>query len=183
MITCRVCRRVATVSPTYGWCHSCHVGATGSNVRTEPANVLEQTAFVQKYMCILAKRMERGATTGYCECHSLENSSSRGSQCNSYWSRMYEGRRVCDGHFKWLQRGSHFRFVGDPDLVVDRVQAHKLLAAAFEAAPDDGLREILARAIYDARNSKGQGAGTQAEEPRAGFGSAPVCQDAIVSWD
>jgi hypothetical protein len=183
MITCRLCRRVATPSLTHGWCRSCHEGAVGSWSRTEPANVLEQTAFVQKYMRILAKRMERGLTTGYCECHSRDAANSSGSQCNSYWSRMYEGRRVCDGHFKWLQQGSHFRFVGEPDPRVDRAEAYRLLAAAFEVAPDDGLREILARAIYDARNTQSKGAGTQAKEPGSGSGDGSVCQDAIFPWD
>lgn len=47
---------------------------------------------------------------------------------------------------------------------------------------DDETIEAVRGYIRD-RYTQSQGAGAQAEEPRKGFGSAPVCQDAIVSWD
>ena len=51
----------------------------------------------------------------------------------------------------------------------------------FVAYDDETIETV--REYIRARNSKGQGVGTEAEEPGKGAGNGPICQDAIVSWD
>lgn len=51
----------------------------------------------------------------------------------------------------------------------------------FVAYDDETIETV--REYIRARNSKGQGSGTEAEEPGKGAGDGPICQDAIVSWD
>lgn len=183
MITCKVCRRVATGSATYGWCYGCHTAAEPPfHEATTPLPVSAQVAFISKYMRSMATRIEKGATTQYCECHTTDSPYTNGSQCRSYGTYVYEGRRVCAPHLGALKRGSSFRFVGSPDPKVDRVQAYKLLSAAFEEAPDDALRSALAKVMLDARNSESQGAGSEAEAPGAGAGGDSDGQGDLFSW-
>ena len=51
----------------------------------------------------------------------------------------------------------------------------------FVAYDDETIETV--REYIRARNSKGQGAGVEAEEPGKGAGNGPICQDAIVPWD
>jgi len=51
----------------------------------------------------------------------------------------------------------------------------------FVAYDDETIEAV--REYIRARNSKGQGAGTEAEEPGKGAGDGPLCQDAHVPWD
>ena len=51
----------------------------------------------------------------------------------------------------------------------------------FVAYDDETIETV--REYIRARNSKGQGAGAQAEEPSAGSGGGPGCQDAVLPWD
>jgi hypothetical protein len=185
MITCRVCRRVATESLTSGWCFDCHNSAAIRGKiadKQSPLSSDEQAVYITKYIRSLAKRIKRGAETAYCECFTVGQYRSRGSQCQSFGDYEYQGRRVCHAHKRRLSEGYTYDFVDEPDVQQDREQAYKLLAAAFEAAPDNGLREILARAIYDARNSKRQGAGAQAEEPGAGAEQRDDRQADLFEW-
>jgi hypothetical protein len=51
----------------------------------------------------------------------------------------------------------------------------------FVAYDDETIEAV--REYIRARNSKGQGAGTEAEKPGKGAGDGPICQDAVVPWD
>jgi len=51
----------------------------------------------------------------------------------------------------------------------------------FVAYDDETIESV--REYIRARNSKGQGVGAQAEEPGAGSGGGPGCQDAVLPWD
>ena len=51
----------------------------------------------------------------------------------------------------------------------------------FVAYDDETIEAV--RGYIRACNSKGQGVGTEAEEPGAGSGNGPVCQNAVFPWD
>jgi len=187
MITCKVCRRVAVESPTTNWCLNCHINASQCARLADRQDAVcadQQSAYVIKHMRLLAKRIKRGVEHKYCECFTTGSHSwAKGSQCLAFGTFMYQGRKVCPAHHKLLVRGYSYRFVGEPDTQQDRDQVYRLLVLAFEQAPDDGLRNILVKAMDDARNSESQGAGIEAEEPGEGSGHRAQCQDAVLPWD
>lgn len=187
MITCKLCRRVADESPTNDWCLDCHDSAAIRPFVADkqyPLTTDEQSKYTIKYMRSLAKRVKRGLSLSYCECFTRgSRGRTRGSQCQSYGDYEYQGRKVCGSHHQHLGEGYTFDFVGEPDTQQDREPVCRLLAYAFTQAPDDGLRDILARAIDDARNPAIKGTGAEAQGPSEGAGDGPICQDAHVPWD